>query len=476
MKNTIYADADLNIELIANEEQDGNTIAVVIECDSAASQELTITAGTATTTEALTSGTKNTVDIPVMLWNFGDDTVITLSKGGTDAGTITIHFPGAIDSDAAINETENDNEVTMQGSASVQEQIIGLQESVERVSAQTLAYILPTAVSQSGIADGGSNTVETFEFEAGAENVKVSFFTCVQFLAETTVTAANAYEDLMLTITITVDGVAAATILHTYRDGRQVLTLNHLIENLSKGNHTMTVSFAASGGSVSVMQIIAAYLLTAKSTGGGSVSTQALCTNGEWSPGVLADGLSAEKMTESAYINGVENSVIKKSIASTNHGAMPDKSTLSSWFLTSFVLLYGEYYAENFYMQTDGAYTKAGSTGESLSPTGKPVGFTNVQFCIPIKRMSGFNILRYEGKTRKNNGYNAGGTDANNVCIGAGAIVNGVFVNARDDIHTSVDEWTTYTVDISSLPYIDYIVLYGTDGAPEYKNISLMKA
>ena len=115
MKNTIYADADLNIELIANEEQDGNTIAVVIECDSAASQELTITAGTATTTEALTSGTKNTVDIPVMLWNFGDDTVITLSKGGTDAGTITIHFPGAIDSDAAINETETDSDKTNTG-------------------------------------------------------------------------------------------------------------------------------------------------------------------------------------------------------------------------------------------------------------------------------------------------------------------------------------------------------------------------
>jgi len=476
MENIIYTDADLNAFLVANEEQSGNTIEVVIEADSTASQELTITAGDASVTVQITPSSKNVVDVPAMLWNFGDVTTITLSKGGTDAGTITINFPGAIDSDAALNETETDNEFTMQGSASVQEQIVSLQESVERVSAQTLAYILPSAVDQSSIADGGNSTTETFEFEAGAEDVKVSFFTCIQFLASTTVTAADAYEDLNLTITISLDGVAVATILQAYRDGRQVLMLNHLVENISKGNHTLTLNIATAGGSVSVMQIIAAYLLTAKSTGGGSVSTQALFTNGEWSPGVLADGLSAEKMTESAYINGVENSVIKKSIASTNHGAMPGKSTLSSWFLTSFVLLYGEYYAENFYMQTDGVYTKAGSTGESLSPTGKPVGYTNVQFCIPIKRMSGFNILKYEGKTRKNNGYNAGGTDANNVCIGAGAIVNGVFVVVRDDIHSSVNEWTTYTVDISSLPYIDYIVLYGTDGAPEYKSISLMKA
>ena len=476
MKNTIYADADLNIELIVNEEQDGNTIAVVIECDSAASQELTITAGTATTTEALTSGTKNTVDIPVMLWNFGDDTVITLSKGGTDAGTITIHFPGAIDSDAAINETETDGEVTMQGSASVQEQIVSLQESVERVSAQTLAYILPSAVSQTGIADGGSNTVETFEFEAGAENVKVSFFTCVQFLAETTVTAANAYEDLMLTITITVDGVAAATIIHTYRDGRQVLTLNHLIENLSKGNHTMTVSFAAAGGSVSVIQIIAAYLLTAKSTGSGSTSLQTLFENGEWAPGVLADGLDANKMTEYAFNKGIEDTIIKYSKSANPQDYMPNISTLDSYFLTQYILCNGQHYAEAYY-QKDNYFRKSGTHGEGLSPnTGQPVGFTSVDFYIPIKRLTGFNTLKFDGKTIKNNGTNAFSEDYNVVKLGCAAVVDGVMQKVYSQTYTSVENWTTYTVDISSLPYVDYIVFCGADGSPAYKNIKLLRS
>lgn len=466
MKNTIYADADLNIELIANEEQDGNTIAVVIECDSAASQELTITAGTATTTEALTSGTKNTVDIPVMLWNFGDDTVITLSKGGTDAGTITIHFPGAIDSDAAINETETDGEVTMQGSASVQEQIVSLQESVERVSAQTLAYILPSAVSQTGIADGGSNTVETFEFEAGAEDVKVSFFTCVQFLAETTVTAANAYEDLMLTITITVDGVAAATILHTYRDGRQVLTLNHLIENLSKGNHTMTVSFAATGGSVSVMQIIAAYLLTAKSTGGGSSSSQELFKNGEWAPGVLADGLDANKITEYAFNNGIENTIIKKSIASTPTGDDQSFDDLVPWFLSSYILQQGQYYNEPLYKANDGCFRTSGIGGLYENGRGRRGGY----FCIPVKRMTGFNKFQFSAKILQTV------SPAEYVFVSAGvaAIVND---EMRIAVSTtaSPNNWTTYTVDISSLPYVDYIVLRSSDGVPSYKSMTLVK-
>ena len=459
MKNTIYADADLNIELIANEEQDGNTIAVVIECDSAASQELTITAGTATTTEALTSGTKNTVDIPVMLWNFGDDTVITLSKGGTDAGTITIHFPGAIDSDAAINETETDNEVTMQGSASVQEQIVSLQESVERVSAQTLAYILPYAVSQSGIADGGSNTVETFEFEAGAEDVKVSFFTCVQFLAETTVTAANAYEDLMLTITITVDGVAAATILHTYRDGRQVLTLNHLIENLSKGNHTMTVNFAAAGGSVSVMQIIAAYLLTAKSTGGGTNTESDVFVNGDFTPGVLPDGFNKSLFTKEAYTNGTYYNAIKYLHSSSAYQS-PDIEDLSGYFLSDYMLATLEVDGKLFYTE-NGTITRDYVSFRT--------GWATTNFYIPIKRMTGFNRVSCSAKCESHESF------GNSIFIYACAVVNGEMVRTSITIVTNNGNWQSISTDISSLPYVDYIVLGGQLGKTYYKDIKLQK-
>ena len=473
MRNTLYADADLVVGLLASEEQTGNTIAVVIECDATASQSLTITAGAATTTEELTPSAKNTVDIPAMLWNFGDDTVITLSKGGTDAGTITIHFPSAIDSDAQLNETETENEYTMQGSASVQEQIVSLQESIERVSAQTLAYILPTAIDQSSIADGSSGTVETFEFDSGAENTKVSFFTCIQFLASTTVTAANVYEDLDITVTLTLDGNAIATILHAYRDGRQVLTLNHLVENISKGNHAMTVSFAAAGGSVSVLQLIAAYLLTAKSNGSGSMDTKVIFENGRWASNVLVDGLDENKMTEAAMLNGVENTIIKYAKPTTKTGQDQSVTRLSEYYLTEFILCNGHYYAEPFYLK-DGYFRKQATHGYSTSSTGKPVGFTASHFWIPIKRISGFNMLQFEGKTIADNGL-AGTANYNHVQMGVGAVINGVMQSVLSTNHNSVSDWTTYSVDISELPYIDYILLEGLDGSPAYRNIKLLK-
>ena len=464
MENIIYTDADLNAFLVANEEQTGNTIAIVIDCDITVNQELTITAGAASTTETLTPGTINRVEVPLMLWNFGDDTVITLSKGGTDAGEITIHFPTAVDSDAAINETETDNEFTLQGSASVQDQIDSINESVERVSAQTLAYILPSSINQSGIADGGSNTVETFNIEAGAGNTKVAFFTCIQFLATTTITAANAYEDLSLTITISVDGVAVVTALHTYRDGRQVLTINSLIENLSKGNHTMTVNIAAAGGSISTVQIISAHLLTAKSSSSGTSTTKALFVNGKWGDDILASGLNAEKMTEAAMLNGVEDTIIKYALAAS--GTPRPVSDLSEFYLSDYVLCNGQHYAEPFYIK-DGYYRKQGTHGSSGGSA--PTGQTEVFFWIPIKRISGFNKLQYTAKTIATQG-----STYNLINCGVGAVINGEMqlVSAS---HTKNTEWVTYTLDISALPYIDYILLYGCDGSPAYRNIILIK-
>lgn len=459
MENIIYTDADLNAFLLANEEQTGNTIAVVIEADATADQELTITAGEATTTETVTPSTKNRIEVPSMLWNFGDDTVITLSKGGTDVGTITIHFPAAIDTDAALNETETDNEFTLQGSASVQDQIISLQDSVERVSAQTLAYILPTSVDQSGITDGGSNTVETFDFEAGAENVKVAFFTCVQFLATTTVTAANAYEDLDVTVTLTIDGNPIATILQAYRDGRQVLTLNHLVENLSKGNHTLTVAIAAAGGSVSVMQIVAAYLLTAKSTGGGSQSTASIYTNGDFAPGVLPDGLNKDLLTKEAYDNQTQLNILKIAKAQVV-STTPSLQELSAYFLSDYVLVTEMLYGKEFYT-FDGMITR-----DALEDV---TGSWDTHFNIPIKRLSGFNRISCEV-------LNTGADNIDNaMAIFAVAIINGVAQIAGSNLVYNAHEWTQITGDISALPYVDYVQVFASYGKPYFRNIRLLK-
>jgi hypothetical protein len=457
MENIIYTDADLNAFLVANEEQDGNTIEVVIECDSTGSQSLTITAGLASATETLTPGEKNHVDIPSMLWNFGNDTVITLTKGGSTAGTITIHFPGAIEFDAALNETETDNEFLMQGSATVEQQVVSLQKEVEKVSARSLDYILPSAISQTAIADGANNTVETFEFEAAEENVKVSLFTCIQFLATTTVTVANVYEDLNTTITISLDGNAVATILHVYRDGRQVLMLNYLVEGISKGNHTVTVNIAAAGGSVSVVQVVAAYMLVAKSTAAGHMSEQSLFSDGAFAPGVLLDDLNPKFLTKAANDNGTEYTIVKYAQSATAQEPMPNISTLSDWYLSKYALATMMYYGTLPY--TDNGAIMNQSVHD---------GGCDVAFYLPIKRIAGFNKLVYESKNTYSGQYNYH-------CLSAAAIVDGVLRNAPVTWNSNISDWTTFTVNISGIPYVDYLMINTAVGNPQFRNIRLVK-
>ena len=463
MKNTIYTDADLNAELLRGEEYNGNTIEIVIDADNTPDQVLTIAAGTTTIAETVTPGTRNTIDIPQMIWNFGGDTTATLTKDGTEAETITITFPAAIDAGAGLNENGT-NAYKMDGSASLQEQIVSLQEQMQTFSMQTLDYILPKTVSQADITDGSNNTALSFEFEVTDEGGRISLFTSLQFLAGTTVTGST-FDDLNVTGTIELDGNPIATILHTYRDGRQLFTLDYLVENLSKGNHTVTVAFAAAGGSMSVMQFLSAFLLAAKSTGGSAVQVMPLYTNGQWKPGVLIDGLDANKMTEDAMLAGVENSIIKSTISQTQTGAVPDIATLNSFFLSEYLLLAGQYYYEPFYTK-DGFYRKQGIRGHNFEGQ----GYTSTHFYIPIKRLTGFKKLQFDAMIVKPISIET----FNVAQVGAGAVVNGVMEKVVSGAYRPLS-WTTYTVDISSLPYVDYIILYGADGAPAYRNIELIK-
>lgn len=474
MKNTIFADADLNAELLRSEEYEGNLVELVIDADNTANQELRIAAGDASTTETIAPGVRNTIEIPRMLWNFGGATTATLSKNGTDAETITITFPAAVDVDAgaALNETETENEYRMDGSQSLQQQIVSMQNQLETFSMQTLDYILPKTVSQTDITDGNSNTVLVFEMDVTEEGGSVSLFSTIQFLATTTVTG-GVYDDLNITGSILLDGNSVATILCTYRDGRQVLTIDYLVENLSKGNHTVTVAFSAAGGSMTIIQVVSAFMLAAKSTGGSTTQIMPIFTNGQWAPGVLPTGLSQDKMTEEAMLNGVEDSVIKYAKASTPTGNMKHVSELDSYFLSSYILCNGQYYAEPFYIK-DGYMRKQATHGHTSSDSGKPVQYTTSEFWIPIKRVTGFNVLQYEAKTIADNGK-SGSTDYNVINIGAGAIVNGAMQSVSAE-HSKNTTWTIYSVDISSLPYVDYILLRGVDGSPAYRNIRLMRS
>ena len=261
MKNMLYTDADFTAVLLVNEEQKGNTISVVVDADSTATQSVVITAGSASQTVTLTASSSNTIKLQPALWNYGDVTTLTLNKGGSPAGTITITFPDKIETDASLYETSTGN-YTMQGSNSIEEQIVQLQEELASISTQVIDYILPTSLSQSDIADGNNNTVLEFEFYSNEQDEKSSFYSLVQYTIATTV-SNDVYDDCTLTITYILDGATVATIYDTSGDCRNALMLNFMLQNLSKGNHTFAVNFALSGGSMSGVQFVSAYMLAA---------------------------------------------------------------------------------------------------------------------------------------------------------------------------------------------------------------------
>lgn len=353
-----------------------------------------------------------------------------------------------------------------QGAKSKDEkQLVSIQNDIGRMSAQTLDYILPVTISQADIQDGVDASVERFEFNMTEEDAKVDFFTCIQFTAETKVTA-NVFEDLTATMTLYLDGNLIATIPSSYRDGEHVLTVNHLVGNLTAGNHTLIVNISASGGDITGIQLVTAYLLAAKVVEGGSITTMSLFENGRWAAGVLADGLDENKMTEEAMLSGVEDSIIKKSISPTPTGPTASFADLSQYFLSPYLLMAGQYYAEPFYLK-DGYYRKQGIKGH----TSEGFGYTSVAFIIPIKRLTGFTKLQYEAKIVKS----AEITIYVVAKASCSAVINGEIVTAVEENHQPA-EWTQYEVDISSLPYVDYIYLYGSDGSPAYRNIRLLRS
>ena len=225
--------------------------------------------------------------------------------------------------------------------------------------------------------------------------------------------------------------------------------------------------------------MISAYLLAAASVAEGyaeeyDITDDSWSGDGEFYPDILPEGLTNDDMTEEAYESGVEESLIKFALAPDTQTPTPDISVLSEFFNTKYILCNGSYYAEPFY-RTNGYYRKDGEKGMTTSTTGKPVGQTDLRFFIPIKRISGYHFLKFKGKTIQNNGLNHG-ADFNDVSCGVAYVdSNGVMQTVFRNLEKSVEDWTEYSVGISTLPYVDYIVLLGADGSPAYKDFKFTR-
>lgn len=348
-------------------------------------------------------------------------------------------------------------------------------KEIRNLSTKIVDYILPTNIEESDIESGSNSNIIEFEFNCSSEEEKSSFYASVNFdIATDADLQTETYGDCTLTVTFIKDGTNVEVQTHTFGDGSYMLMLNYLLSNMYKGLHSFDVKFSLSGGSLSSLQVISAYLLAASSVEdntSGDYDEYDITNdyNGEFADDVLVDGLENEDISIESYESGQEDSMIKFALASTPTGAMPDYSVLSEYFNSKYMLCYGQYYGEAFY-RTNGYYRKKGEKGLGPSSTGKPVGQTLVHFMIPIKRITGYHFLKFKAKTIQNNGLNSG-VDVNYVAAGVAYVQNGTLNVVTSPIERSVADWTEYSVGISTLPYVDYIVLVGCDGSPAYKNI-----
>lgn len=348
-------------------------------------------------------------------------------------------------------------------------------QEIKNIAQRQIDYILPNDIDEAPIEDGENNDVVTFEFSNITEGEKTSMYSCLNFETETSI-AGGVYGDCDVTAKIIVDGEEVEKVECNYGDGGQCLMLNYLLRDILKGNHSLVINISTSGGRINGFNIVSSYLLATASVDSGypSEDYEAFDDDGNWGDDVLPDGLVPEVMTEDALDNGTMRSMIKKDLAPTPTSNDYNIQNLSQWFNSKYILMVGQYYAEEFY-KTNGYYRKKGAKGEDTSITGKPIGNTAVYFYIPIKRIKGYHFFKYKAKLIQHNGKHKGDTtDYNVVRAGVAAVVDGKMVSRFIDFSYNT-EWQEFSVGISTLPYVDYIVLTGTDGSPAYKDMRFVR-
>ena len=259
MKNIICFNNQMEHYLVINEEQEGNSVWFEIDCDENTGQELQIMSGEITVTVSLTSGVKNTYQLITAYWNYGDVTQFRLVNDDFEGEWLTLRFPRIIDTDASVFWDAGDEEYKLQGAFNVLQSVEELQSENESQQAlindlqiRVLSYILPSSVSTSAIPDGSSSNVLIFKFNNTQDGANMTLGACLSFETETTVdSATETYGDCLLTINFVLDGNIVGMMQQSYGGGKQILTLNYLVQSLDAGDHTFIVNFATSGGSIS---------------------------------------------------------------------------------------------------------------------------------------------------------------------------------------------------------------------------------
>lgn len=197
----------------------------------------------------------DTIEYQVSSAGYGVDTFLILSRTltGIQFCRDTFESRGTQNQSEYISDIQAEVEVLKRTTT-----------EIRNLSTKVVDYILPTNIEESDIASGSNSNVVEFEFYNSAENETTSLYASVNFdIATDADLQTETYGDCTLTVTFIKDGTNVEVQTHTFGDGSYMLMLNYLLQSLSKGNHTFKIKFALSGGSLSSLQVISAYILAA---------------------------------------------------------------------------------------------------------------------------------------------------------------------------------------------------------------------
>ena len=204
----------------------------------------------------------DTIEYNVSSEGYGVDTFLILSRtiSGLQFCRDTYESRGVQDQSEYISDLQAQVDVLKRTT-----------NELKNLSSKIVDYILPTDIEESNISSGSSSDVLEFEFYCNDEEEKSSFYSSLNFTIATDVDSNNdVYGDCTLTVTYYKDGTAVEVQTHTFGDGSFMVMLNYLLSNMSVGNHTFKIRFALSGGSMSSIQVISAYLLAATAVESGN--------------------------------------------------------------------------------------------------------------------------------------------------------------------------------------------------------------
>ena len=176
-------------------------------------------------------------------YKLGDKIQITVSRNGSPVTYYSYIFKNEFSGPLLIDQTfscqgEPDYEVNTGAN---------LPSKTNTVTDSSKQNCIVATENPGGVADGTTREILYFEFRANQEKSLVFLYTSINFEVETTVSAYD-YKDCELTITLILDGTTVETLYETYGDGHQTFTLVYKLDNLTVGDHELTVVFAPVGG------------------------------------------------------------------------------------------------------------------------------------------------------------------------------------------------------------------------------------